>query len=115
LLVERGGQQFDVPITDETFSIGRESNNNLVLRDPHVSRHHALITRQQGGYWIEDLKSQNGTLLDGRVRIERKQLNAGDQFLIGDTRVAFALEPQSDAAPYAEDVRSVAVASAARS
>jgi VWFA-related protein len=114
LVVQRDGQQLEVALADDTFSIGRETNNNLVLRDPLVSRHHALITRQQDAYWIEDLKSQNGTLLDGRVRIERKQLEAGDEFAIGAARVTFATEsPTSDGA-YGEMI-SAAVASAARS
>jgi pSer/pThr/pTyr-binding forkhead associated (FHA) protein len=91
LVVARGGQEHEVPLNDDSFSIGRDADNNLVLRDAHVSRHHALISRYQGAYWIEDLKSQNGTLLDGRVRIERKQLVPGDRYAIGDTLLSLAL------------------------
>jgi VWFA-related protein len=103
LLISRGGQEHEVPLNDDTFSIGRDADNNLVLRDAHVSRHHALISRHQGAYWIEDLKSQNGTLQDGRVRIERKQLVPGDRYAIGDTVLSLALPETATPVPAPAD------------
>ena len=99
LVIERGGQQHEVALTGDSFGIGREDNNDLVLRDMHVSRHHALISLRHGEYWLEDLNSQNGTLLDGRVRIDRKQLVPGDQFSIGDTMLVFAAASPTPGAP----------------
>ena len=87
--VEVDGQQQDVPLGADPVSIGRDADNTLVLHDPHVSRHHARITLDDGDYWIEDLKSQNGTLLNGQVAIDRRRLELGDQFAIGSATLTY--------------------------
>lgn len=51
-------QQFDVP--DERISIGRNSDNAVVLDERSVSKHHALIYMENGRWYIEDLDSMNG-------------------------------------------------------
>lgn len=45
--------------------IGREPRADLRLEDMDVSRFHALLTRRDGAFWVRDLGSTNGTLLDG--------------------------------------------------
>ncbi len=61
----------------KVFTIGRSSDNDLVLTDPHVSSHHARITKTLDGLWLEDLNSSNGTYV-GQERINRKQIRIGD-------------------------------------
>jgi pSer/pThr/pTyr-binding forkhead associated (FHA) protein len=46
-------------------TIGRDLSNDLVIQDPEVSRFHARLTRQAGGYVLEDLHSTNGTSVNG--------------------------------------------------
>ena len=44
--------------------IGRAEHNTIVLEDAFVSAEHALLTRREGQWWLEDLNSRNGTLLN---------------------------------------------------
>ena len=40
--------------------IGKASDNDFVVNDPHVSRYHAKLVREEGGYWLlEDLGSEH--------------------------------------------------------
>jgi hypothetical protein len=69
--------------------IGREVvDNDLVLDDPSVSRHHALIEALDGGFQIRDLGSSNGTFLNG-MRLDRPlRLSAGDQLKVGQIQIS---------------------------
>jgi hypothetical protein len=103
LRVDSQGQQQDVALTEAgAVSIGRDADNTVVLRDLHVSRHHARITFDDAAYWIEDLKSQNGTLLNGHTPIDRRRLERGDQFAIGSATITYLDAAMSDPA-VAED------------
>jgi hypothetical protein len=55
------------------FRIGREDTCELHLDDPMISRKHVLVSHEQGLWWIADLGSRNGTLLDGH-RVMRAPL-----------------------------------------
>lgn len=59
------------------FTIGRHSENHLVLRDSRVSRKHAQITNGAGGLQIEDLESLHGVRVNGE-RIPAAPLRVGD-------------------------------------
>lgn len=50
----------------DSFVIGRDEPCELWLDDPHISRRHAEIRREQGRWWLLDLGSRNGTRLDGK-------------------------------------------------
>jgi predicted component of type VI protein secretion system len=67
----------------ETLTIGRANDNDLCLRGPGVSRHHACIVWRDDGWLIEDLHSANGTYVDGQ-RVERGTLTHGSAVIIGD-------------------------------
>ncbi len=71
----------------ESISIGRSSDNRIVLDHPQVSRHHALIERMGTRYRIRDLKSSNGVFVNGK-RIEREAwLKEGDDIRIGQGKL----------------------------
>lgn len=63
-------------------TIGRKVDNDLRLEDATVSNHHAKITRNADGLFIEDCDSTNGTLLNGSA-ITKTRLNHGDVIIIG--------------------------------
>ncbi len=87
-------------ITNQRFSlvqsvskIGRDQTNHIPLTNDHyISRNHAWVLQMQGGYWIEDLGSTNGTMLNGELLRERQQINAGDLLTLGKTELVFMME-----------------------
>lgn len=74
------------------LTIGRRPDNNLVFDDRFVSSHHAVVSFAQGRHYIEDLKSSNGTLLNG-APVQRAALTHGDAIRIGTHTLQFHDEP----------------------
>jgi S1-C subfamily serine protease len=73
--------------------IGRSRDNDVMLPEvesPQSSAHHAEARREHGVWWIVDLGSTNGTLLNG-APIERAQLHSGDHLSFGDLDVVVEL------------------------
>ncbi len=68
--------------------IGRSDDAQIQLTRPGVSRRHALISIGPSGFVIKDLKSQNGTLVNGE-RITEASLSDGDTVEIGDVQLTF--------------------------
>ena len=71
--------------------VGRSREADIVLQDPNVSRRHAELRRDNGGWQIVDLGSTNGIKVNGR-RVDNQPLNAGDQITIGVTDLTFELD-----------------------
>jgi Protein of unknown function (DUF3662)/FHA domain len=71
--------------------VGRSREADIVLQDPNVSRRHAELRRDDGGWQIVDLGSTNGIKVNGR-RVDNQPLNAGDQITIGVTDLTFELD-----------------------
>jgi pSer/pThr/pTyr-binding forkhead associated (FHA) protein len=89
LLVKLHGQgSRSIDLTQDGFTIGRKSGNELVIEDHTVSGQHARIVKIQSVYFLEDLKSTNGTFVNGK-RIERHQLRDADVITIGQHRMIF--------------------------
>lgn len=78
-----------VSITKDRFVIGRgKQSSDLTLKDPNVSRQHAMIEYQNGVYFMVDMGSTNGVEYNGQ-RIARKQIAEGDIFRICDHDLRF--------------------------
>jgi FHA domain len=73
---ELSGQQWT--IVDDEFLIGRGGDCDLVLPERQVSRHHAKVLREAGGFAIQDLESKNGTHLNGQQVTGTARLQDGD-------------------------------------
>ncbi len=82
----RTGEQFPLERTQTT--IGRTPDCDIFLDDVTVSRRHAIVARGATGFTIEDLGSLNGTFLN-RHRIEKADLEPGDELQIGKYRLIF--------------------------
>jgi hypothetical protein len=78
-----------IAVDENGLRIGRMPDNDLVLNDNLVSRHHCAITGTPAGFVLTDLQSTHGTTVNGeRVTIARP-LADGDLLVIGATRVQF--------------------------
>ncbi len=76
-------------ISKDRFVIGRgKQSSDLTLKDPNVSRQHAMIEFQNGVYFMVDMGSTNGVEYNGQ-RIARKQIAEGDVFRICDHEMRF--------------------------
>jgi len=75
------------PLTGDLVTIGRYSGNTIIIPDEQVSRHHARLTKEEGGYTIEDLDSSNGLFVNS-VRVAHPSLLAsGDLVRLGNSVV----------------------------
>jgi hypothetical protein len=72
--------------------IGRDPGNDVVLRDPKVSRRHAEVVFERGFFVLHDLQSANGTYLNGR-RINIAPLTNGSEMKLGNSHGRFSDEP----------------------
>ena len=71
--------------------LGRSREADIVIQDPNVSRRHAELRREDGGWQIVDLGSTNGIKVNGR-RVDNQPLRQGDQITIGVTDLTFELD-----------------------
>ena len=93
----KGSQHIE--LTLETLTIGRKPDNTIVIEDPAISGHHARIVKVQAVFFLEDLKSTNGTTINGKP-ITRHQLRDADVITIGQHRLVFQEDTAtSSAAP----------------
>ena len=81
------GRRFELP-DDEPQLLGR-SSEALPLLDQTMSRRHAELTPDDGRWYINDLKSNNGTFVNGRRVLEQRMLQPGDQIRTGNTIIMF--------------------------
>jgi pSer/pThr/pTyr-binding forkhead associated (FHA) protein len=79
------------PLADAEATVGRAETSSVVLSDPGVSRHHARVVREGDDFIIEDLRSTNGTEVNGRP-IVRRRLADGDVIRVGNTTLRFQRE-----------------------
>ena len=69
-------------------TIGRGSDNTITVQDQSVSRHHAKVTLQGETWIVEDVKSANGIVIDGK-RVDKFTLKSNDTFKLGDVEFSF--------------------------
>jgi Domain of unknown function (DUF4388)/FHA domain len=77
-----------IALTESEYNMGRQRDNQIQISDLGISGYHARIFRTADGYAIEDLKSRNGTWINGG-RIFHATLRNGDQLRLGATDLKF--------------------------
>ena len=82
------GRRREVPLDRDEITIGRREDNLVHLPDRNVSRRHARLVQRDGSVLLEDLRSANGTLVNGVRITEAVPLADGDLVRIGDYGVA---------------------------
>ena len=109
LLVFTSGrrQREAIDIDRARITIGRVAGNDLLLVDDKVSRHHAVIERQDGGRVVlRDLDSRNGTFIDGIRLTGSRVLMGGERLQFGDEELrveATPVVPPADGSGHAEE------------
>jgi len=90
LTIHYQGEAFQV--TKDRFIIGRgKQTSDLTIKDPNVSRQHAMIEFSSGQYYIVDMGSTNGVEFNGQ-RVQRKVINEGDNFRVCDHELVFTYD-----------------------
>lgn len=90
LNIQEGVEALGRRVLDPRNEIGRAADNDIVLDDETVSSHHARILFQDGQWWVEDLASRNGTVVND-IPVETPMvITYGDQIRMG--RVLCLLE-----------------------
>lgn len=74
------------------ITIGRETDNDIVIDSKLASRHHCIIQKIRDAYFLKDENSTNGTFLnDRRIPSDKYvRLNRGDKLTIGSTNIVMA-------------------------
>jgi predicted component of type VI protein secretion system len=88
----------EMELKDSQLIIGRRQDNDLSIEDPSVSGHHAKIVKIQSVFFVEDLQSTNGTLVNN-TPVDRYQLQDTDVIMIGNHRLLFQDVVKPDMVP----------------
>lgn len=120
----RNPQPYRFQLDRQSVTLGRGSQNDIVVDCPSVSVRHAVMERVEGGYRLRDVGSTNGIKLDGQI-LETIRLRHGLSVRIGDVAFDFTLSdderealarevPQEESPIIAEDPEPIRMPSAPR-
>lgn len=86
-----------IELAEPDITLGRDLSNDIVVSDSEVSRNHARLIWQDDGYTIQDLRSTNGTWVNGNSAMRAAKLAAGDMVAVGKVSVfVFELVPEPE-------------------
>jgi Protein of unknown function (DUF3662)/FHA domain len=88
LVSTRGSRAVQFDLGGPLIGIGRASDNDVIVDDPMVSRHHCQLKLQHGAYSFTDLGSRNGSTVNGQP-VTQIALGPGDIIRVGDTQIEF--------------------------
>jgi diguanylate cyclase (GGDEF)-like protein len=103
-IYDRSVKGRSVQIKGDSASIGRGPSNDIQIDGPSVSKRHACIFKERSGYSIEDLRSQNGTWINGGLIAggTKAAVESGVPISIGDVLVSIdkVLPPEFSSTPF---------------
>jgi hypothetical protein len=89
-VVDSDLEGLEITLVDQEQRIGRAQDNSVVIDYMRVSRYHARVYTEDGGWAIEDLTSTNGLYVNDK-RVEKTALNHGDHLLIASIPFRYEL------------------------
>src|SRR5271156_616906 len=84
IISEKGGAERREGFDKNEINVGRVQGNDLMLPKGNVSKHHARLLFRDGRFIVTDLKSTNGTYVNGRKIAQATIVREGDKIYIGD-------------------------------
>jgi pSer/pThr/pTyr-binding forkhead associated (FHA) protein len=81
-----------INLAEPAVSIGRALDNDVIIEDPRVSRHHAQLRQRYGHYVLYDLDSAGGTRING-YPIEECVLHSGDVISLAGVEIIYGEDP----------------------
>jgi sigma-B regulation protein RsbU (phosphoserine phosphatase) len=90
LILVQGNDQRTINLDHSPYTVGRKVDKDLVIADPRVSRDHALIVSENGGFYVVDQGSKHGTFVNGE-RVQRQKLERNDRLEFGVRDVAYVI------------------------
>ena len=88
LVSTRGSRPVQFDLGGPVIGVGRASDNDVIVDDPMVSRHHCQLKLEHGAYSFTDLGSRNGSTVNGQ-QVSTVALGPGDVIRVGDTEIEF--------------------------
>lgn len=88
-------KEYHYPLEADEILLGRHSSADLQLKDPSVSRYHAVMTVTGGVWTIADLNSRSGTFVNDQ-KVKQKRLAAGDCIRLGSSKLYLVRRPVSE-------------------
>ena len=114
IISEKGGAERRESFDKNEINVGRVQGNDLMLPKGNVSKHHARLLFRDGRFIVTDLKSTNGTYVNGRKIAQATIVREGDKIYIGDfvlrleTNGASAAPPEAASGSEEESIRTLA-------
>ena len=87
------GEQKEFELGRKSMTIGRGTENDLLVADKLASRIHCELSYKDGNYYIRDCDSRNGTFVNARL-IKDCRINPGDRIRVGDMVIAVEASPR---------------------
>src|ERR1700678_1287746 len=84
IISEKGGAERKEAFDKSEINVGRVQGNDLMLPEGNVSKHHARLLFRDDRFIVTDLKSTNGTYVNGRKIAQATIVREGDKIYIGD-------------------------------
>lgn len=81
--------EYALSTTQDSYRIGSDLENDIVINDKRVSMHHALLQRHGNHYLIQDLNSAFGTYVNGQIVNKSMEIHDGDLIQVGDHTLVF--------------------------
>src|SRR5271163_4542667 len=86
----QGSDQQTLSLNHTPYTVGRKVDRDLVIADPRVSREHASIVSENGEFFVVDLGSKHGTLVNGE-KVDRHKLQRNDRLEFGARDIAYLI------------------------
>lgn len=98
VVLDNDQEKVSYPVLYWENSIGSSRSSDIVIRDPDVSRDHAVLLRRKDGWFITDTGSKSGVFVNGEQTSGRCPLAVGDRITIGNTKLVLrrSIPPQNN-------------------